>query len=153
MPIELRKIIVFYLISSLIFQNDANEKELSALKIVIKCIEDHKLEDQYPVDPLQKRVFQLEKVKADKKRAAEASKPQSKRPRANGGTYGPRAPGIPDKSFYRAPERYPYIYDRPYSYAPNNLGSSVLGSASYTISPTHASYYGNGYQYPTPYLH
>eukprot|EP00268_Persea_americana_P045847 TRINITY_DN469_c0_g1_i1.p1 TRINITY_DN469_c0_g1~~TRINITY_DN469_c0_g1_i1.p1 ORF type:complete len:544 (-),score=139.84 TRINITY_DN469_c0_g1_i1:245-1876(-) len=134
-------------------QNDANEKELSALKVVIKCIEDHKLEDQYPVDPLQKRVLQLEKAKADKKRAAEASKPQSKRPRANGSPYGPRVPGIPEKSFYRAPERYPYMYDRPYPYAPNNLGSSMFGSASYTISPTHASYYGNGYQYPTPYIH
>nr|GMC74040.1 FRIGIDA-like protein 3 [Ipomoea batatas] len=40
-----------------------NEKELNALKAVIKCIEDHKLDEQYPVDPLQKRVHHLEKAK------------------------------------------------------------------------------------------
>ncbi|KAG9446857.1 hypothetical protein H6P81_012985 [Aristolochia fimbriata] len=95
-------------------QNEANERELAALKAVMKCIEEHKLEDQYPVEPLQKRVLQLEKAKADKKRAAEAAKPQPKRPRANGVNHSPRPTNIPDKSFYRAPDRYPYMYDRPY---------------------------------------
>eukprot|EP00262_Sarcandra_glabra_P003053 TRINITY_DN134_c0_g2_i1.p1 TRINITY_DN134_c0_g2~~TRINITY_DN134_c0_g2_i1.p1 ORF type:complete len:586 (+),score=135.88 TRINITY_DN134_c0_g2_i1:142-1758(+) len=134
-------------------QNEANERELSALKAVIKSIEEHKLEEQYPIDPLQKRVLQLEKAKADKKRAAEAAKPQSKRPRANGSTYGPRITNIPDKSFYRGPERYPYMYDRPYLYGADNHVSSLLGSASYNLSPNHGSYYGNGYQYQAPYLH
>ncbi|XP_058101921.1 FRIGIDA-like protein 3 [Magnolia sinica] len=134
-------------------QNEANERELSALKAVIKCIEEHKLEDQYPVDPLQKRVIQLEKAKADKKRAAEAAKPQPKRPRANGNGYGPRITNLPDKSFYRGPpERYPYMYDRPYIYAPDNHGLAPVGLPPYNLSPNHAPYYGNGYQYPTPYL-
>ncbi|XP_058094370.1 FRIGIDA-like protein 3 [Magnolia sinica] len=136
-------------------QNEANDRELSALKAVVKCIEEHKLEEQYPVDPLQKRILQLEKAKADKKRAAEAAKPQSKRPRANGGSYGPRIiTNIPDKSFYRVPERYPYMYDRPYMYAPENHGSPLLAPAApYNISPSHGSYYGNGYQYAAPYIH
>ncbi|NMG42110.1 hypothetical protein GRZ55_23105, partial [Chelativorans sp. ZYF759] len=82
-------------------QNETNERELSALKAIMKCIEEHKLEEQYPTDPLQKRILQLEKAKADKRRAAEAAKPQSKRPRANGTTYAPRVTSIPDKSFYR----------------------------------------------------
>ncbi|XP_077226974.1 FRIGIDA-like protein 3 [Tasmannia lanceolata] len=132
-------------------QNEVNDRELSALKAVIKCIEEHKLEEQYPIDPLQKRILQLEEAKADKKRAAEAAKPQSKRPRANGGSYAPRVTNnIPEKSFYRGPERYPYVYERPYVYATDNHGSSLLGT--YNISPGHGSYYGNGYQYPTPYL-
>ncbi|KAF2284679.1 hypothetical protein GH714_029139 [Hevea brasiliensis] len=59
-------------------ENDVNERELTALKAVIKCIEEHKLEEQYPVDPLQKRLIQLEKAKADKKRATEVAKPQPK---------------------------------------------------------------------------
>lgn len=62
------------------FQNDVNEKELTALKAIIRCIEDHKLEEQFPVDPLQKQVMEIEKAKADKKRATEVAKPQSKRP-------------------------------------------------------------------------
>ncbi|KAE8713105.1 FRIGIDA-like protein 3 [Hibiscus syriacus] len=34
---------------------EVSERELTALKAVIKCIEEHNLEEQYPVDPLQKR--------------------------------------------------------------------------------------------------
>ncbi|KAL5990744.1 hypothetical protein ACLOJK_011648 [Asimina triloba] len=135
--------------------NEANDRELSALKAVIKSIEEHKLEEQYPVDPLQKRILQLEKAKADKKRVAEASKPQSKRPRANGVSYGPRIiTNIPEKSFYRTPERYPYMYDRPYMYAPENHGSPLMAPAApYNLSPNHGSFYGNGYQYAAPYIH
>ncbi|KAF8388652.1 hypothetical protein HHK36_027329 [Tetracentron sinense] len=139
-------------------QNEVNERELTSLKAVIKCIEEHKLEEQYPLDPLQKRVLQLEKAKADKKRAAEAAKPQPKRPRANGGGYGPRVINIADKSFYaRVPERYPpqYMYDRPYVYPgpTDNHGSPLLGSTPYNLSPSHGNYFGNGYQYQAPYLH
>ncbi|XP_010930297.1 FRIGIDA-like protein 3 [Elaeis guineensis] len=137
-------------------QNETNERELSALKAIMKCIEEHKLEEQYPTDPLQKRILQLEKAKADKRRAAEAAKPQSKRPRANGTTYAPRVTSIPDKSFYRAPpERYPYPYDRQYVYPAETHHPALMGSAPYTISPTHTTYYGNGYQvqYQAAYLH
>lgn len=137
-------------------QNEMNEREMSALKAVIKCIEDHKLEEEYPTDPLQKRILQLEKAKADKRRAAETAKPQSKRPRANGSTYAPRVTAFPEKSFYRTPERHPYSYDRQYVYpVEGHPAPPILGSTPYAISPTHTAYYGNGYQvpYPVPYLH
>lgn len=70
-------------------QNDANAQELAALKVVIKCVEEYNLIDEYPLDPLQKRVAQLEKSKADKKRFGDFGKPQqqSKKPRANGGGF------------------------------------------------------------------
>ncbi|KAJ6821189.1 FRIGIDA-like protein 3 [Iris pallida] len=138
-----------------LYQNETNERELSALKAVIKCIEDHKLEEQYPVDPLQKRILQLEKAKADKRRAAEAAKPQSKRPRANGSTYNARVTSFPpDKSFYRAPERYTYSYDRQYIYPAEGHPPQMMATATYTISPPHATYYSNGYpvQYQATYI-
>ncbi|KAL6978905.1 hypothetical protein U1Q18_020571 [Sarracenia purpurea var. burkii] len=145
-------------------QNEVNEKELSALRAVIKCIEDHKLEDQYPLDPLQKRVLQLEKAKADTKRAAEVAKPQPKRPRANGVGHGPRLinAAATDKNYYttRMTDRYPqYIYDRPYVYPgpTDNHVPSLLGSATYTLSPGHGhghgNFFGNSFQYQAPYLH
>ncbi|XP_057966618.1 FRIGIDA-like protein 3 [Malania oleifera] len=140
-------------------QNEVSERELTAHKAVIKCIEEHKLEEQFPLDALQKRVVQLEKAKADKKRATEATKPQPKRPRANGVVgYGPRVTNIAaDKIFYsRAADRYPqYMYDRPYVYPgpADNHGPSLLGSATYGLSPGHGNYLGNGYQYQAPYLH
>ncbi|KAM1684099.1 hypothetical protein TB2_034797 [Malus domestica] len=132
-------------------QNEVNDRELAALKAVLKSIEEHKLEEQYPVDPLQKRVLQLEKAKADKKRVAEASKPQPKRPRANGVGYAPRVTNaVADKTFYPrvAENRYPqYVYDRQFVYP---------GPADnhYNMSPAHGNYFATGYQYqPAAYLH
>ena len=141
----------------LCFQNEMNERELSALKSVIKCIEEHKLEEQYPVDPLQKRVLQLEKAKADKRRAVEAAKPQSKRPRANGSAFAHRATGFADKSFYPAtPERHPSNpYERQFVYGAEAHLPPMVSPASYTMQPAHGPYYGNGYpvQYQVPYIH
>ncbi|XP_075099609.1 FRIGIDA-like protein 3 [Nicotiana tabacum] len=139
-------------------QNDVNEKELAALKSVIKCIEDHKLQEQYPVDPLQKRILQLEKAKADKKRATEVVKPQTKRPRANGVGNGPRvANTATDKNFYaRTTDRYPqYVYDRPYAYpvGTDTHVPSFLGSTAYNVLPGHGNFFGNGYHYQAAYLH
>ncbi|WJX86029.1 hypothetical protein P8452_68394 [Trifolium repens] len=141
-------------------QIEVNERELIAHKAVIKCIEEHKLDEQYPLDPLLKRVVQLEKAKADKKREAEATKPQPKRPRANNVGYGPRVTNIPsDKTSYaRVADRYPqtqYVYDRPYMYpAPTeNHCPPLLGNAHYNFSHNHGNYFGNGYQYQATYLH
>ncbi|XP_020110527.1 FRIGIDA-like protein 3 [Ananas comosus] len=142
-------------------QNETNERELSALKSVLKSIEDHNLADQYPPEPLQKRVAQLEKAKADKRRAVEAAKPQSKRARASGTVHNPRAPNnfpnnFPDKSFYpTTPERYPYPYNRQYVYPIEPHHPTMMSSAPYALSPSHTTYYGNGYpvQYQPAYLH
>ncbi|KAJ6680680.1 FRIGIDA-LIKE PROTEIN [Salix purpurea] len=139
-------------------QNEVNERELAALKAVIKCIEEHKLEEQYPGDPLQKRLLQLEKAKAEKKRATEAAKPQPKRPRASGVGCGGRVTnGAPEKTFYpRVPDRYPqYVYDRQYIYPghADNHVQPLMSSATYNFAPSHGNYFGNGYQYQTAYHH
>ncbi|XP_045789411.1 FRIGIDA-like protein 3 [Trifolium pratense] len=144
-------------------QTEVNERELFALKAILKCIEEHKLDEQYPMDPLQKRVIQLEKAKTDKKRETEATKPQPKRPCANGVGYGPRVTNNPsDRTPYvRVVDRYPqYMYDRPYLYhgPTENHCTPFVGSANYNISPNPGTYFGNGYQYQAPqyqatYLH
>lgn len=88
-------------------QNDANAQELAALKAVISCIERYKLEAEYPLDPLQKRVAQLERSKSDKKRGRDFSKhQQSKKHRANGGYRGFRASGGNAASSRQAPPVY-----------------------------------------------
>ncbi|KAL3531025.1 hypothetical protein ACH5RR_010347 [Cinchona calisaya] len=142
-------------------QQDVNEKELTALKAVIKCIGEHKLEELYPLDPLRKRVMQLEKAKADKKRATEVAKPQPKRPRANGIGFGPRVATVAtEKNFYaRTTDRYPqYIYDRPYCYSGptnDNHVSPILGTPAYNLPHSHGNFFATGYQYQVapPYLH
>ncbi|KAF8409693.1 hypothetical protein HHK36_005772 [Tetracentron sinense] len=64
--------------NSLQSQNKATDKEVFALRVVIKYIRDHTLESQYPPENLEKRAEQLEKQKADRKRPARvrAPKPQ-----------------------------------------------------------------------------
>ncbi|KDP33654.1 hypothetical protein JCGZ_07225 [Jatropha curcas] len=61
---------------------ESNAVELNSIKAVIKCVEDHKLESEFPLDSLRKRVTRLEKAKAERKKssaAAVAAKSQNKR--------------------------------------------------------------------------
>ncbi|KAL1556208.1 truncated FRIGIDA-like protein 1 [Salvia divinorum] len=60
--------------------NDAAMKEISALKSVIKCVEEHGLESQYPKDEMLMRIKKLEKEKADRKRPAAAPVPKLQLP-------------------------------------------------------------------------
>lgn len=109
------------------------------------------------MDPLQKRVLQLEKAKADKKKANEVAKPQSKRPRPNGVGNGPRVNNVvAEKNFYpRMTDRYPQpVYDVPYAY-PGPTSAHVppfMGAPAYNFSPGH-DFFGNGYHYQASYLH
>ncbi|XP_042482129.1 FRIGIDA-like protein 4a [Macadamia integrifolia] len=73
--------------------DEAGALELNSIKAIIKCVEDHNLESEFTLDTLRKRVTQLEKAKADrKKNAAASSRPhQNKRPRGGSSGGGPPA--------------------------------------------------------------
>ncbi|XP_047330002.1 FRIGIDA-like protein 3 [Impatiens glandulifera] len=162
-------------------QNDINEKELMALKGVIKCIEEHKMEQQYPLDPLNKRVVQLEKAKEDKKRGTEVVKPQTKRPRASGNGIGighgpPRMMtnnNMADKNNnfhhprmvtdnnnnnrYQQQQQQQYMYERPYFYhgppPPAENHVTMTAQPAYGLPAGHGNFFGNGFQYQAAYLH
>lgn len=139
-------------------QDEFSERELTGLKAVIKCVEEHNLEEQYPVEPLHKRILQLEKTKAEKKRATEPTKPQTKRPR------GPQ-PRVTDNNNNKTgygrviPERYPqYVYDNRQFLSGPIMEAQAPPPQTYTFSPApaHGNFYGNCYQYqapPPPYFH
>ncbi|XXG42679.1 hypothetical protein AAC387_Pa01g2899 [Persea americana] len=116
----------------------AGRKEQSALRAIIKCIEEYKLESEFPPENLKKRLEQLEKSKVEKKRPAAA--PANKRTRASNG--GPMPPAKAGRltnayvssfpaapTFVRSPSnhaQYPagvpaYAYDR--AAAPAMYGS------------------------------
>ncbi|CAN6861951.1 unnamed protein product [Brassica oleracea] len=146
--------------------DEFNERELTGLKAVVKCVEVHNLEEHYPVEPLEKRILELEKAKAEKKKATEPAKPQTKRPRG-------AQPRVTDnnnnnnKTGYGRviiPERYPqYVYDnRPFLTGPIMAAQAhppLPPPQTYTFSPAaaaHGNFYGNCYQYqapPPPYFH
>lgn len=116
---------------------------------MINCIKEYKLESDYPLDPLLKRVGQLEKPKnPDKKRSGEFNKrPQSKKPRINtgytrssGGSAASTVMGrqhAPVRAAYAGiPDAYPYAGTVTYNYQvpgqavytqPSNVASSSRG--------------------------
>ncbi|KAJ4964280.1 hypothetical protein NE237_024219 [Protea cynaroides] len=118
----------------LTIMNDGNAQELAALRAVIRCIEEYKLEAEYPLVPLQKRVAQLERSKTDKRRMGEMAKYQHpKRARANGGYFGPRMPvAAVDRqppvfnergAYMGGPERYPHAGPTAYNYQVPSQGA------------------------------
>ncbi|WZZ89612.1 hypothetical protein YC2023_118191 [Brassica napus] len=78
---------------SLKSQNEATDKEVSALKAVIKIIKDRNLEAEYSEERVEERVEELERQKAQRKRNVEPPQPKPKgrkRPRDRSGTQVPR---------------------------------------------------------------
>ncbi|KAI3921805.1 hypothetical protein MKX01_005494 [Papaver californicum] len=76
-------------------KSDLHVKELAGIKTVIECIEEYKLEAHYNLDPLLKRMIQLEQWKSNKKRMVEDSITNQQRKRAredNGMKYEPNVP-------------------------------------------------------------
>ncbi|KAL8222916.1 hypothetical protein R6Q57_020315 [Mikania cordata] len=112
----------------------AARKEQSALKVVIKCIEEYKLEAEFPPENLKKRLHHLEKVKIEKKRMPAPASPANKRTRAcNVGpmppakagritnTYvssSPAPPQLPPPTFVRSPPSHTQYPSPPYTTIP-----------------------------------
>ncbi|BAS86825.1 Os03g0794900, partial [Oryza sativa Japonica Group] len=159
--------------------SNANKKEQSALRAVIKCVEDHKLEAEFPLEDLRERLEELEKAKTEKKKAASSSSsggssgPANKRIRASTG--GPMPPakagrltdytGTPSSpattttnaTFIRSPSHAsygtasPYSYDRPAAH-PLYCGQNTLAMREpYAYHhPSEVSSVGLGMSYPSP---
>ncbi|KQK20678.1 FRIGIDA-like protein 4a [Brachypodium distachyon] len=106
--------------------SNTNKKEQSALRAVIKCIEDRKLESEFPPEDLQKQLEDLEKAKTEKKKASSSassggsSEPANKRIRASNG--GPMPPAKAGRL------------------ANNTSVSSLPVAATFVRSPSHTSY-------------
>ncbi|RID62967.1 hypothetical protein BRARA_E02002, partial [Brassica rapa] len=126
-------IYIFIFLSNLVAR-----KEQSALKAVLKCIEEYKLEEEFPPENLKKRLDQLEKTKTDKRKPAAV--PENKRTRAS--YNGPMPPAKAGRitnayvSSYASPSAYPSpppatVYSNrgpPYPYSPELIPGSYQGS-------------------------
>ncbi|PIN19825.1 hypothetical protein CDL12_07491 [Handroanthus impetiginosus] len=141
----------------------AAKKEQSAIRAVLKCIEEYKLEAEFPPENLKKRLEQLDKAKIEKKKPAS---PAAKRTRAsNGGPMPPAKAGrstnayvssfpspptyirSPSHSQYPAPvpayPAVPAVYSNrspPYAYSPEAPPPAIVGS--YPVSPVSFPAYG-----------
>lgn len=142
----------------------AGRKEQSALRAVIKCIEEYKLEAEFPPENLKKRLEQLEKGNKTEKRKP-AAVPANKRTRANNG--GPMPPAKAGRltnayvssfpatapTFVRSPSHAQYPAPvPPYHSPPTMYGSRSPPTNPYAYSPEAApmagSYPGAPMTYP-----
>ncbi|XP_042487012.1 truncated FRIGIDA-like protein 1 [Macadamia integrifolia] len=117
-------------------QNEATARECAALKAVIKNIEEHHLASQYPPENLQKRMEQLEKQKAERKRpaAAPASKQQTGSKRSR-----PSAPAVAAPAASAAASSYP----KTMSGTPTSLHSIAQMQQSGLLPERAAPYMGS----------
>ncbi|CAN8258457.1 unnamed protein product [Cochlearia groenlandica] len=130
-------------------------KEQSALRAVLKCIEEYKLEEEFPPENLKKRLDQLEKTKAEKRKPAAV--PANKRTRASyNGPMPPAKAGritnayVSSFPFIRSPSHSPQ-YASPASYPspPTTVYSNRSPPYPYSPELVPASYQGSPIGYPT----
>ncbi|CAN4080918.1 unnamed protein product [Withania somnifera] len=134
--------------------NSGNAEELAAVKAIVRCIRAYKLEAEYPLDPLLRRVAQLEKAISndkdrsnDKKRYAGSGKHQQfKRPRVTGEPHGSiRHANV----LSRQPQSV--LIERAAAINPSRQVPSVLVErATYAALPDKYAYLSTSYDYQPP---
>lgn len=103
--------------------DDLKTRELLALRAIIKCVEEYKLQKDCPLGPLQKRIAGL-KSKGEKRPSADTGRTNAKKPRVSGisaprrlnNSIGsaPRRPAVPVGAWQRAPPPMPAYPERVY---------------------------------------
>ncbi|KAH7279307.1 hypothetical protein KP509_37G013900 [Ceratopteris richardii] len=150
-------------------KHESMMKELSAVKAVVRAVEEYKLGDQFSTEGLHRRLAQLEKSKADRRKPATMGKSQTqvKKPRLSSGGQGGAShfhPGSSDRSQFVGANAAPFVmsgqaaFDR----RPQDLlnGPTYPGGATTAYSNLSGGYsgypYGHGLvpqpTYPSSYL-
>ncbi|XP_057783242.1 FRIGIDA-like protein 4a [Salvia miltiorrhiza] len=118
----------------------AAKKEQSAIRAVLKCIEEYKLEAEFPPQELKKRLEQLEKVKIEKKKPAS---PAAKRTRASTG--GP----MPPAKAGRSTNAYVSSFPSPPTYVRSPPSHTQYSPAAVPAYPAVPGIYGHGNRSPS----
>ncbi|XP_010435051.1 PREDICTED: FRIGIDA-like protein 4b [Camelina sativa] len=137
-------------------------KEQSALRAVLKCIEEYKLEEEFPPENLKKRLDQLEKTKTEKRKPAAI--PANKRTRASyNGPMPPAKAGRitnayvssfppPPPTFIRSPSHSPqYGVPAAYTTSPPTIYNNRSPPYQYSPEAVHGSYQASPVSYPVAY--
>ncbi|KAL3507876.1 hypothetical protein ACH5RR_033258 [Cinchona calisaya] len=121
----------------------AAKKEQSAIRAVIKCIEEYNLEAEFPSENLKQRLEQLEKTKTEKRKPV--SVPANKRTRAsNGGPMPPAKAGRLANAYVSSFPAAPTFVRSP-SHSPYHAGVPAY--------PSPPAIYGHGSRSPSPYTY
>ncbi|XP_004287092.1 PREDICTED: FRIGIDA-like protein 4a isoform X1 [Fragaria vesca subsp. vesca] len=151
--------------NSVAASEESSTLELNSIRAVIKCVEDHKLESEFTLDSLRKRVTALERAKADRKKnsAAASSKSNNKRSYGSGGGGGGRG-GVGSSSSRPAKaakysNAHPSSFNRripnpPPQHSPVTRYPGPYNYPSPTVNPppqhSPVTRYPGPYNYPSP---
>ncbi|KAH9625373.1 hypothetical protein KSS87_015202 [Heliosperma pusillum] len=132
----------------------ANSLESISIRSIIKCVEDHKLEEDFPVESLRKRLAVLERAKNDRKNGTTARVMHNKRANDGGGrglTSGPpssRPAKVqkPSSPYTKSPLSPVSRYLGPYT---NPTQTSYPGQAAYHSQTAYPSTYPSQPTYDT----
>lgn len=150
-------------------QNECNLQELAAIKAVMRCVKEYKLEAEHPLDPLRKRFVQLQNSIRDRKRNKEKYKVRhQKESQSIGGFYGSQA-HVSDSSRLGPPlfstetaayagvtERYTPAVPSAYNYplpSQSPYAASTLDQRTYSYPVSGQSAYGAEGAEPRPYYY
>ncbi|OAY85525.1 FRIGIDA-like protein 4a [Ananas comosus] len=144
---------------------EASNIEYNAIKAVINCVQNCKLESQFSTNALKIKLFQMEKAKADRKKATAPKPPSVKRRRAASSSAGvssfraakrSRSSNSAYGSYgHRRPSTGPRGPSSSYKYPPQVAPAPAYGAASHVQNPAAVSqqYYPvnyAGYDYAAP---
>lgn len=104
-------------------KDDPKSRELNALRAVIKCIEEYKLQKEYSLGPLQKRVSEL-KPKGEKRSSSDVGRAYGKKPRGPSISF-PRRPTGPVGSAARRPPFPVSNWQRPPATIPSRAAAPM----------------------------
>ncbi|XP_010551726.1 PREDICTED: FRIGIDA-like protein 4a [Tarenaya hassleriana] len=131
----------------------AVRKEQSAIRAVLKCIEEYKLEEKFPPENLKKRLDQLEKAKTEKRKPA--SVPANKRTRAS--YNGPMPPAKAGRitnayvSSFPAPPTFIRSLTHSPQYPTPPYTSHMSPPYQYSPEAGHMAYAGSPISFPATY--
>ncbi|KAG6723716.1 hypothetical protein I3842_03G221600 [Carya illinoinensis] len=127
--------------NSMAATEESSTLELNSIRAIIKCVEDHKLESEFSLDSLRKRVTHLEKAKAERKKSSSAAgKPQNKRAYGASGGRGSGPPSFRPSKAAKFSNTYPSSFSRR-NPAPPAQSPTARYTGPYNY-PSHSVYEG-----------
>lgn len=130
--------------------DEASIIERTALKHIIKCVEENKLEEDFPLTSAKKRLSNLERIKNEKKKAASGGGSRPSSNKRGHSSSGPPPPHPAKIQRFSGPYRPPFGQRNPVSPAHPNPGSRYPSPYSYPSQSAYdtgltASPYGSTY--------
>nr|GMD41402.1 pentatricopeptide repeat-containing protein At5g18390, mitochondrial [Ipomoea batatas] len=121
----------------------ANKLELDATRAIMQCVEDLKLETQFPLDTLKKRVEQLENVKSGKRKSSSSSHAIYSQQYAYSTADAPPTGAPRGATHYAEAAQAPGTYEQQYGYSAPDATTGALHTGPHYVAQAQINYGGS----------